>query len=136
PPRGAASRGTDGGRSRRRLYGKFDPDQLKPQKFLGPPNPNSRIEEPSTKNGRRSLKKVSRSLRFTTAGSTSTWPKSGLTVALSVRFEPSPIFASAPNPGSSFEPSLNGLPGGGWVNAARLVAYGEISRRRGGAMRS
>src|SRR6266550_3248438 len=127
--------GSDSERPMRRLYRKFGPDQLNPQKLLWPPYPNSKIDEPSTKNGRLSLKKVSRSLRFTTAGSTSTWPKSGLTVALSVRFEPSPIRASAPNPGSTFEPSLNGSAAGRRVNAARLVAYGMISRRRGGSMR-
>ena len=94
------------------------------------------MDEPSTKNGRLSLKNVSRSLRFTTAGSTSTWPKSGLIVALNVRFEPRPILASAPNRGSNFEPSLNGLPVGWRVNAARLVAYGRTSSRRGGSIRS
>ena len=36
---------------------------------------------PSTKNGRRSGKNVSKPLRLTTAGSASTWPKSGFTVA-------------------------------------------------------
>ena len=36
---------------------------------------------PSMKNGRRSSKKVSNCVRLTTAGSTSTWPKSGLIVA-------------------------------------------------------
>src|SRR5258705_13981106 len=92
------------------------------------------MDEPSTKNGRRSLRNVSRSLRFTTAGSTSTWPKSGLTLALSVRFEPRPIFASAPNPGSYFEPSLNGLPTGGCVEAAPLLAGGRVFIRRGGSV--
>src|SRR2546428_8313390 len=89
------------------------------------------MDEPSTKNGRFSLKNVSRSLRFTTAGSTSTWPKSGLTVAFRVRFEPSPIFASAPNPGSSLDPSLNGLPAGWRANAPRLVPYGMTSEHLG-----
>jgi hypothetical protein len=40
------------------------------------------------KKGRRSGKKVSTSLRLTTAGSTSTWPKSGKTVASRVRLPP------------------------------------------------
>ncbi len=39
------------------------------------------MPEPSTKNGRRSEKNVSNAERLTTAGSASTWPKSGLTVA-------------------------------------------------------
>ena len=37
----------------------------------------------SVKNGRLSLKKVSCALKFTTSESLSTWPKSGLTVAVS-----------------------------------------------------
>ena len=51
---------------------------------------------PSTKNGRRSEKNVSKPLRFTTAGSASTWPKSGLTVAVSVTPGRSAYFRSAP----------------------------------------
>ena len=42
------------------------------------------VPELSTKNGRRSLKNVSNAERLTTAGSASTWPKSGLTVAVNV----------------------------------------------------
>ncbi len=44
----------------------------------------------STKNGRRSGKKVSKALRLITAGSASTCPKSGSTVASSVNAAPSP----------------------------------------------
>ena len=43
------------------------------------------VPEPSTKNGRRSGKNVSNASRLTTAGSASTWPKSGFAVAVSVR---------------------------------------------------
>src|SRR5207245_1990204 len=57
---------------RAELLKKFGPDQLNPQKLRWPPNPKFKIDEPSTKNGRFSLKNVSTSLRFTTAGSTST----------------------------------------------------------------
>ena len=42
---------------------------------------NRKMPAPSTKNGRRSEKNVSNADRLTTAGSASTWPKSGLTVA-------------------------------------------------------
>ena len=44
----------------------------------------SAVPEPSTKNGRFSSKNTSNAERFTTAGSTSTCPKSGFTVAVSV----------------------------------------------------
>jgi hypothetical protein len=54
------------------------------------------VPAPSRKNGRRSSKNCSKALRLSTAGSASTWPKSGLTVASSVMFEARPIFASAP----------------------------------------
>src|SRR5690348_15771287 len=49
--------------------------------------PKSNTWEFSTKNGRFSGKNVSNADRFSTAGSTSTCPKSGLIVALSVRFD-------------------------------------------------
>src|SRR5438093_1196210 len=55
-----------------------------------------KLPDPSTKNGRRSEKNVSNPLRFTTAGSASTWPKSGLTVPVSVRPAPSLYFRSKP----------------------------------------
>ena len=51
---------------------------------------------PSRKNGRFSGKRVSNAVRFTSAGSASTWPKSGLIAVSSVRFGPSPILTSAP----------------------------------------
>ncbi len=57
---------------------------------------NRKMSIPSLKKGRFSVKKVSNAERFTTAGSASTWPKSGLIVAVSVRFEVTPTFRSAP----------------------------------------
>ena len=54
------------------------------------------MPEPSTKNGRRSLKNVSNAERLTTAGSASTWPKSGLTVALRVNPGVTAYFMSMP----------------------------------------
>src|SRR5205823_13636613 len=39
---------------------------------------NRKMPAPCTKNGRCSLKKVSNAVRLSTAGSASTWPKSGL----------------------------------------------------------
>src|SRR6478735_822012 len=43
-----------------------------------------KVPDPSTKNGRRSGKNVSKASRLTTAGSASTWPKSGFTVVVNV----------------------------------------------------
>ena len=63
------------------------------------------------KKGRFSWKKDSTSLRFTTAGSTSTCPKSGFTVASRVRFDPRPIFRSAPIAPLFLWPWLKGSPG-------------------------
>src|SRR3990172_3506886 len=77
----------------------FGLDQLNPQKLFDPPCPNWNVFEPSTKNGRFSWKKDSTSERLITAGSTSTWPKSGLIVAFNVRLLPNPAWRSAPKPG-------------------------------------
>jgi hypothetical protein len=66
---------------------------------------------PSVKNGRFSWKKLSTSERLTTAGSISTWPKSGFTVALSVSLEPRLVRRSPPTAGSDFQPLLNGSAG-------------------------
>ncbi len=49
------------------------------------PPPKRKISLPSTKKGRFSSKTVSKAERFTDAGSTSTCPKSGFSVASSVR---------------------------------------------------
>src|SRR5512141_1690513 len=57
---------------------------------------NEKIPDPSRKKGRRSSKNCSKADKFNTAGSASTWPKSGLIVALSVRFDESPYLRSAP----------------------------------------
>ena len=51
---------------------------------------------PSTKNGRRSWKNVSKDVRLTTDGSASTWPKSGFTVASTVMLDVMPYLISAP----------------------------------------
>ena len=55
-----------------------------------------KMPDPSMKNGRRSSKYVSNALRFTTAGSASTWPKSGFKVAVTVSPGVIANFASAP----------------------------------------
>ncbi len=60
------------------------------------------------KNSRFSSKKVSMSLRFTTAGSTSAWPKSGLKVAFNVRSEVIRYLTSAP---ARREPSRSSVKG-------------------------
>ena len=62
------------------------------------------------KNGRFSSKKVSNAVRFTTAGSTSTCPKSGLNAPTSVMPVPSPYSRSSPAPPEYDEPSFHGLP--------------------------
>ena len=48
------------------------------------------------KNGRLSWKNVSNAPRLSTAGSASTWPKSGLIVPSSVRLDVTPYLKSAP----------------------------------------
>ena len=58
--------------------------------------PNEKRSALSTKKGRFSSNTVSKAERLTTAGSTSTWPKSGLIVASSVRSLVMPYFTSAP----------------------------------------
>jgi hypothetical protein len=66
---------------------------------------------PSRKNGRFSSKKVSLPERFTTAGSTSTWLKSGLTAPTSAMPELKPYLTSRPSAPNGREPSFHGLPG-------------------------
>ena len=85
-----------------------------------------KLPEPSTKNGRRSLKYVSNALRLTTAGSASTWPKSGFTLAVSVRPGVSAYFRSSPiaPPGAAADSS--GLPPVGCVVMLASV-YGSSS---------
>ena len=62
------------------------------------------------KKGRRSGKNVSTAVRFTTAGSTSTCPKSGFTVPSRVRLLVRPYFTSAPSDPAFSVPSWNGSP--------------------------
>jgi len=58
--------------------------------------PKVNICAPSTKNGRFSGKRVSKTVRFNTASSTSTCPKSGLMDASSVKFRAIPYLMSRP----------------------------------------
>src|SRR3954470_14126988 len=87
---------------------------------------------PSRKNGRRSLKKLSKPERFTSDGSASTWPKSGLIVASRVRFEVRPYLRSAPMRDwllMSYAPAVFAGTLALWA-----TVYGENSTRRGDAM--
>ncbi len=85
------------------------------------------------KNGRRSGSRTSNAVRLTTAGSASTWPKSGLIVASRVRPAPSPRRASAPRlpSGRAARPSC---PVGASVTSTPAAAYGISSNRRAGAI--
>ena len=86
------------------------------------------------KNGRFSANVVSNTDRFTSAGSASTWPKSGLIVASSVRFEPMPILTSAPTLPLRFRPSSNGFAGSRLpVTREPADTYGRTSRRAFGS---
>src|ERR1043165_2625037 len=87
---------------------------------------------PSRKNGRRSLKNDSKPERFTCDGSASTWPKSGLIVAASVRLEVTPYLRSAP-PRDWFFMSYWPAVADGTLAVCATV-YGEISARRGETM--
>src|SRR5207249_11710195 len=86
-----------------------------------------KIPAPWTKNGRRSWKNDSNAVRLRTAGSASTWPKSGLIVASSVRFGAIPYFRSAP-PVTLCERS-NPPPAA--TDTFFVTTYGAISGRRG-----
>ena len=97
---------TCGGRPIRRVASIERLDTLEQKKQLKPPRP--KYPAPSTKNGRFSSKNVSNADRLTTAGSTSTWPKSGFTVALSVRFDVTRSIASPPTRPSIACGSKNG----------------------------
>src|SRR5688500_20119955 len=82
------------------------------------------------KKGRFSGNEVSNAVRFTTAGSASTWPKSGLNVASSVKLELRLYFTSRPARADCTFPPLNGSPLGTlrfWVLAA---TYGNSSSCR------
>lgn len=62
-----------------------------------------------TKKGRFSRKHVSKAVRFTTVGSTSTWPKEGFTVASTLKLGPRPKRASSPTSSPVSVPSKNGF---------------------------
>jgi hypothetical protein len=81
------------------------------------------MSEPVTKNGRFSGKAVSNSPRLTTAGSTSTWPKSGLIVASTTKLDVTPYLTSTPKPENTRAPSLNGFRlDDGATNSGRMTA--------------
>jgi hypothetical protein len=81
--------------------------------------PKRNLSAPSTKNGRFSSKNVSKAVRFTTAGSTSTCPKSGSTVAFRVRSLVTPYLRSTPAAPNGSLPSRNGLPLSTCTNSIR-----------------
>ena len=92
----------------------------------------SKICAPSTKNGRFSGKKVSKSVRFTTAGSTSTWPKSGLTVASRAKLLPTLRRRSRPTlpkARGAVEERVARI-GGPGLGAARGVGHEDERRAR------
>src|SRR6185436_5795980 len=76
-----------------------------------------KLPDPSTKNGRRSEKNVSNASRLTTAGSASTWPKSGFIVAVKVRPGVTAYFKSRP-----IEP-----PGDGESVSGSAASTGRVS---------
>ena len=84
----------------------------------------------SMKKGRFSSKNSSLAERFTLAGSTSTWPKSGFTVALSRMLLVSVYLRSPPILVSYSLSPRNGSPGATWRYSARPVTYGISSRLR------
>src|SRR5688572_15990907 len=87
------------------------------------------------KKGRFSEKNVSNAERFTSAGSASTWPKSGLTAASSVRLGPSPILRSPPTRPLRFRPLSNGFCRSRLSFTVEAEAtYGISSSRRAGLM--
>src|SRR5688572_32594103 len=82
---------------------------------------------PSRKKGRRSPKNCSKADRLSTDGSASTWPKSGLIAASSVRFEDNPYLTSAPMVPRWVR--SNPLPR--LTDELDYTEYGMNSRRRG-----
>src|SRR3979409_950028 len=105
------------------------PETLEQKKQLMPPV--EKYCEFETKNGRFSENVVSKTERFTTAGSTSTWPKSGFTVASSVRFDVMLYLMSPP-----IRPVIscllrNGSPTPGRANLLFETTYGMSSNWRG-----
>ena len=106
---------------------------LKPQRLFAGPLPKSNTFAPSVKNGRFSGKNVSNCVRFRTAGSTSTWPKSGLIVPVSVRLDDRPYLRSTP---ASMRCSLAGMKGlsARLCKSLRATPYGTTSNARRGLM--
>src|SRR6478609_6165625 len=94
--------------------------QLKPPKL--------KTCAPSTKNGRFSGKNVSNADRLSTAGSTSTCPKSGLIVASSVRFDVNRSLRSNPARIVGRPCVLNGSFAAPATDADLLTTYGNSSR--------
>src|SRR3989337_3048046 len=94
-------------------------ETLLQKKQLNPPN--EKLPEFDTKNGRFSLNVVSKTERLTTAGSTSTCPKPGLTVASSVRFEVRFTLRSPPARWVISFLERNGSPAGGFSSLLREV---------------
>ena len=78
--------------------------------LLSEPKGTSKNPWFSVKNGRRSLKKVSTAPKFTTSSSLSTWPKSGLSVALSWNWPLGFQNRSAPASNSLSPPTLSYRP--------------------------
>ncbi len=92
--------------------------------------PNEKRFWSAMKNSRFSGKNVSNALRFTTAGSTSTCPKSGLNVALSIRSEVSEYLRSAPTRYFDSCSSANGSSGSrSATDSLWATTYGSSSRR-------
>ena len=81
------------------------------------------------KNGRFSEKNVSNALRFTTAGSASTWPKSGLTVAVRFSAGVTAYFRSTPTDMSWSGLFCSGFPGSSGVVPISPTTYGTSSSR-------
>src|SRR6188474_385160 len=87
------------------------------------------VPDPSMKNGRRSWKNVSKAPRFTTAGSASTCPKSGLTVAVSDNAGVTAYFRSSPAERFGLKVFRNGLPSSPGCVTAVATVYGASSSR-------
>ncbi len=85
------------------------------------------VPDPSTKNGRRSGKNVSNASRLTTAGSASTWPKSGFAVAVSVRPGVTAYFMSSPSAAPGSMGLLSGLPASSGCVRRSATVYGSNS---------
>ena len=89
------------------------------------------VPDPSTKNGRRSGKNVSKASRLTTAGSASTWPKSGFAVAVSVRPGVTAYFRSRPSEPPGSGESVSGSATSTWRVSTLPSEYGISSKRFG-----